>query len=149
MASVEHTVTKRLVEKANGSANFDHDDWDKKIPDAVFTMNTAKQATVKISPFDLAYGRTPVMSVNLAFPFPEEEPERRTEFYPKIFRKISRQLIMRQETRSKKFTDMYRYPNPVFLKGDLVVVYNKRGALVLKTTPKTPATGDRTMVHPT
>ena len=85
----------------------------------------------------------------LTFPFPEEEPERRTEFYPKIFRKISRQLIMRQETRSKKFTDMYRYPNPVFLKGDLVVVYNKRGALVLKTTPKTPATGDRTMVHPT
>ena len=138
MASVEHAATNGLVEKANGSltstfaafVNLDHDDWDEKIPDAVFAMNTAKQATVKISPFELVYGRTPVMSVDLAFPFPEEEPERRTEFFRKIFRwrKVARQLILRQQARSKKLADKYRSPNPVFHKGDLVIVFKKRGA---------------------
>jgi hypothetical protein len=136
MASIEHPPTNGLVEKANGSltatfaafVNFDHTNWDEGIPEALFAINSAKQSTTKISPFELVYGRTPVTSVELAFPFPREEPERTEDFLRKVWkwRKTARNFIMKQQARSKRYVDKYRSPAPLYKKGDLVLVFKKR-----------------------
>ena len=84
MASSEHPETNGLVEKANlatastlaAYVNVEHTDWDERIPHAIHAMNTAKQATTKISPFELVHGHAAVTSAELSFPWPEEEEER-------------------------------------------------------------------------
>jgi hypothetical protein len=99
-----------------------------EIPEALFAINSAKQSTTKISPFELVYGWTPVTSVELAFPFPREEPERTEDFLRKVWkwRKTARNFIMKQQARSKRYVDKYRSPAPLYRKGDLVLVFKKR-----------------------
>ena len=138
MASAEHPQTNGLVEKANFTianalaafVNLDHSDWDVHVPAAVFAINTAKQETIKISPFELMFGRSPVTSTELAFPWPEEEPEKKEDFLNKVWkwRRVARRLILSQQAKSKRAVDAYRKPAPVFHRGDLVVVYKKRRA---------------------
>ena len=134
MASVEHPQTNGLAEKANFTianalaafVNMDHADWDVHVSAAVFVINTAKQETVKISSFELMFGRTAVTSTELAFPWPDDEPERKEDFFNKVWkwRRVARRLILSQPAKSKRAFDVYRKPAPVFHR----VVYKKRRA---------------------
>jgi hypothetical protein len=136
MASVEHPQTNGLVEKANFTianalaayVNFDHTDWDLHIPEAIFAINTAKQETTKISPYELVFGHTAVTSTELAFPWPKEEAKRTEDFFRKVWRwrKVAREMIVRQQAKSKREADRYVSPGPTYRRGDLVVVYKKR-----------------------
>ncbi|KZS02644.1 Uncharacterized protein APZ42_000239, partial [Daphnia magna] len=66
-ATAEHPQTSGLVERVNRTmtlalaayVNVEHDDWDRHLPAAVFAINTARQSTTEISPFQLVYGRLP------------------------------------------------------------------------------------------
>ena len=138
LASVEHPETNGLVEKANRTitsaisayVNLTHTDWDDQLPNALFAINTAKQATTKISPFELLYGRTARTPIELAFPWPPDQPERKEVFFKKVWRwrKTARNLIIRQQKKSKSYVDLYRSPDPTFQRGELVVIYkNRRG----------------------
>lgn len=109
MASIEHPETNGLVNRTTvemmaAYVNMVHTDWDEHIPIALFAMNTAKQATTKILPFELVYGRTAVTPTELAFTWPKEEPERREVFLRKVrkWRKMARRLILGQQKKSKK-----------------------------------------------
>lgn len=70
-----------MVEKMNESiastlaayVNFSHTDWDKKITRTVFSITTAKQLSTDISPLELVCGKTAVMAVESAFPWPPGE----------------------------------------------------------------------------
>ena len=124
MNTQQQTTNGSLTATIAAFVDMEQDDWDEKVADAVFAVNTAKQATTKISPFELVFGRTPTMSADLAFPFPQEEPEGREDFFKKVFkwRKVARQLILRQQQRSKKYADQFRRPDPSYRQGDLVLV---------------------------
>ncbi len=68
---LEQPQTSELVERVNRTmaialaayVNVDHDDWDRHLPAAIFAINTAKQSTTEISPFQLVYGRLPFLTL--------------------------------------------------------------------------------------
>ena len=80
-ATAEHPQTSGLVERVNRTmtqalaayVNTDHDDWDRHLPAAVFAINTARQSTVEISPFQLVYGRLATSLHNIGESFPVAE----------------------------------------------------------------------------
>lgn len=136
MASAEHPETNGLVERVNRAiastlaafVNWSQDDWDEKLPQAIFAINTAKQSTTQITPFELVYGRPPVLSHELAFPWQENEIEHREDFQRKVdkWRRVARLLIASQQRKTKAYADRFRKPDPIFKEGDLVLVFRRR-----------------------
>jgi len=136
MASAEHPETNGLIERVNRAIaatlaafiNLNQDDWDEKLPQAIFAINTAKQSTTQITPFELVYGRPPVLAHELAFPWPEDEAEHRDDFQRKLdkWRKVARLLIASQQKKSKAHADRFRKPDPIYKEGDLVLVFRRR-----------------------
>ncbi|KAI9550030.1 hypothetical protein GHT06_007621 [Daphnia sinensis] len=131
-ASAEHPETNGLVEKMNGSiastlaafVNFTHSDWDEKVARAIFSINTSKQSTTEITPFELVFGRPAVLAVENAFPWPPStpvSPQRRMEAVAQ-WRKTARRLIVVRQRKSKKIYDQFRKPDPSFLPGELVLI---------------------------
>ncbi|KAI9555008.1 hypothetical protein GHT06_020301 [Daphnia sinensis] len=131
-ASAEHPETNGLVEKINGSiastlaafVNFTHSDWDEKVARAIFSINTSKQSTTEITPFELVFGRPAVLAVENAFPWPPSTPvcpQRRMEAVAQ-WRKTARRLIVVRQRKSKKTYDQFRKPDPSFLPGELVLI---------------------------
>ncbi|KAI9555914.1 enzymatic polyprotein [Daphnia sinensis] len=134
-ASAEHPETNGLVEKMNGSiastlaayVNFNHTDWDKKIARATFCINTAKQSSTEISPFELVYGRTAVMVVELAFPWPPDEHPSNDDRVKAVtrWRETARKLVIKRQHKAKENYDRYRKPDPIFRPGELVLIARK------------------------
>ena len=137
-ASGEHPETNGLVEKANGTltatlaafVNFQHTDWDEKVAEAAFCINTAKQSSTEISPFELVYARHATLSQDLAFPWPPSDEESYEDRRVKIvrWRKTARDLVIKSQRRSKDYCDKYRKADPIFQPGDLVLVARHRRA---------------------
>ena len=94
MASAEHPETNGLVERLNRSlsatlaafVNVSHMDWDEKLSAKVFAINTAKQKTTEITPFELVYGREPRLPHELAFPEASNDKEGIFQYLSKITR---------------------------------------------------------------
>ena len=136
MASAEHPETNGLMEKVNRAiaatlaafVNWREDDWDEKFPQAVFAINSAKQATTRLTPFELTYGRPAVLPSELAFPWPPGEMENELDFMRKVekWRRVARLLIVSQQKKSKAYADLYRKPEPEYREGDLVLVFRRR-----------------------
>ncbi|KZS03988.1 Uncharacterized protein APZ42_033158 [Daphnia magna] len=135
-ASAEHPETNGLVERINSSiastlaafVNFDHYDWDEGIARAVFSINTSKQSTTEITPFELVFGRPAVMSLESAFPWPPSTPlthEERVEVVSR-WRKIARRLIIIRQKKSKLNYDRFRKADPIFQIGELVLIARRR-----------------------
>lgn len=131
-ASAEHPETNGLVEKINSSiastlaayVDLNHGDWDQRIGRAVFSINTAKQSTTEITPFELVYGRPAVMPINSTFLWPPTTPQSHDERMHTVsrWRKVARRLIIIRHRKSKKYSDRFRKPDPTFLPGELVLI---------------------------
>ncbi|XP_045025142.1 uncharacterized protein LOC123469863 [Daphnia magna] len=87
-ATAEHPETNGLVERVNRTLtlalcafiNAQHNDWDKHLAAAAYAINTARQSTTEITPFELVNGRQPVLPVERLFPWPAEEQEIHVDF---------------------------------------------------------------------
>ncbi|KZS11898.1 putative Histone-lysine N-methyltransferase NSD2 [Daphnia magna] len=51
-----------MVSTIRSYVNLHHNDWNLHIPMATLAINSARQSTTKRSPFELVYGKTPVLS---------------------------------------------------------------------------------------
>jgi transposase InsO family protein len=136
MCSAEHPESNGLVERVNRAiastlaafVNLKHDDWDVKLHQAVFAINSAKQSTTQKSPFELVYGRPAVTPDEVLFPWVPQMIEGEDDFIRKVarWRKVARSLILAQQRKSKTLADRFRNPDPVFKLGDLVLVARRR-----------------------
>ena len=136
MCSAEHPESNGLVERVNRAiastlaafVNLTHTDWDLKLHQAVFAINSAKQSTTQKSPFELVYGRPAVTPDEVLFPWVPREVETEEDFMRKVakWRKVARSLILSQQKKSKTLADRYRNPDPIFKLGDLVLVARRR-----------------------
>lgn len=134
-ATAEHPQTSGLVDRVNrtinqaleGYVNTDHDDLDRHLPAAVFEINTARQSTVKISPFQLVYGRLPFTTLKNHFPWPKERPEPFDIFLASVgeLREAARLKIIRKLEKSKRLVDQWRRIVLNLRPGELVLVRRK------------------------
>lgn len=147
-ATPEHPQTNGLVERVNRTtaqalAAFispTHADWDDRLPDAVFAINSAKQSTVQYSPFQLVYGRLPTHAVDNLFEWPSDRPATQREFERRVarMRRAARLNTINRQRRSKKLTDARRRAAKPLVPGDLVLVRRrlKKKGLTRKFMPK-------------
>ena len=90
----------------------------------MFSINTSKQSTTEITPFELVFGRPAVLSMESAFPWPPTTPrthEERVEVVSR-WRKMARRLIIIRQKKSKLNYDRYRKADPTFKNGELVLI---------------------------
>ncbi|KFD60900.1 LOW QUALITY PROTEIN: hypothetical protein M514_26889 [Trichuris suis] len=80
MVSACHPQANGLVERTNQTVsnvlsayvNSKHNNWDELLPFTMFALNTAEQSSTKISPFELVYGRLPILPEERCFPWPDD-----------------------------------------------------------------------------
>ncbi|XP_057376543.1 uncharacterized protein LOC130697744 [Daphnia carinata] len=135
LATAEHPETNGLVERVNRTltlalcafVNPEHTDWDLHLAAATYAINTARQATTEVTPFELVNGRPPVLAIENLFPWPKNEEEPHATFLSRVseWRSSARLRIVEKQRKSKERTDRVRRPEPEFLQGDLVLVRRK------------------------
>ncbi|XP_045023994.1 LOW QUALITY PROTEIN: uncharacterized protein LOC116925085 [Daphnia magna] len=134
-ATAEHPQTSGLVERVNRTmtlalaayVNTDHDDWDRHLPAAIFAINTARQSTTEISPFQLVYGRLPFTALENEFPWPKERPESFNVFLSRVekLRDAARMNIVKKTEKVKRLMDLRRRVVKDLFPGELVLVRRK------------------------
>ena len=132
LVTPEHPEGNGQVERVNRTLasalapylNSRHTDWDTKLTDAVFAINTARQSATQESPFLLVYGREPNAPADNLFPWPAEKPESTRAFVRRVnrLRKTVRHVLLAKQRKTKKRVDATRQRAPEYAPGDLVLV---------------------------
>ena len=92
MASADHPQTNGWVEKINRAlaetlaafVNVAHTNWDEKLSQAIFAINTTKQSTTLFSSYKLVYGRRPHLPLDYLFPLTDQSDEREENYFRRI-----------------------------------------------------------------
>ncbi|KFD60016.1 hypothetical protein M514_27800, partial [Trichuris suis] len=130
MVSACHPQANGLVERTNQtvsnvlSAYVDskHNNWDELLPFTMFALNTAERSSMKISPFELVYGRLPILPKESCFPWPDDGNLPYEVFRERLEerRKEARRNCLLSQERQKKYYDGKRQTGPRFHVGQLV-----------------------------
>ncbi|KZS08011.1 Uncharacterized protein APZ42_028400 [Daphnia magna] len=106
----EKRVNRIIAQALAAYDNTDHDDWDRHLPAAVFAINTARQSTVEILPFQLVYGRLPFTALENHFPWPKGRPKPFDIFLVRVgeLRQAAGLNIVKKPEKSKRLVDLRR-----------------------------------------
>jgi ribosomal protein L21E len=143
-----HPATNGLVERFNrtlveslAKTSENAEEWDKHIPSVLFAYRTAKQATTKIEPFYLVYGRTANFPTKEGIEYQEGNLLDRlytlvndlSEERGQAQIRIKRQQSKQKERHDRKITSVKTYEI-----GDKVLVYDaaKQSSHTGKLNPK-------------
>ena len=104
--------------------NMAHTDWDTKLQGAALAVNTTRQSTTEVTPFELVYGRRPVMAQENKFPWPPESPELYEVFAKRVaeMREAVGLKIIEKLRKVKDRVDRSRRVTRVLRVGELVLV---------------------------
>uniref|UniRef100_A0A5S6QK16 RNA-directed DNA polymerase n=1 Tax=Trichuris muris TaxID=70415 RepID=A0A5S6QK16_TRIMR len=132
MTTAYHPQTNGLVERANRTltgilaayVDASHQKWDELVPFATFAMNTSEQESTKWSPFELVYGRLPILPEESRLPWPVDSSETFQKFRERVkqWRTQAKNTICKSQRKQKRYYDNGRKPNVLFKPGQLVMV---------------------------
>ena len=143
-----HPQTNGIVERLNATfipqisklQDTNHNNWDEYLQAVVFAYNTGIHKNTKYSPYELLYGRSPRLPINIrpssfSFSKPNDyfEQLKRTL---RIYQEAARHHIVLQQRINKNMYDRNRI-NPQYKVGDKVLTrnYSTRGKLEPKFSP--------------
>jgi hypothetical protein len=128
-----HPQTNGQVERYNSTmdakiaalSNLRKTDWDEQLPFVTFNYNTSIHSSTKQIPFEMMYGRTPVL------PFDHQDNNVTLSYDPEHIKKLNHYLsslneqakstITQNQEQYKQRYDTHR-SNPSYNTGDLVLV---------------------------
>ena len=128
-----HPQTNGQVERYNSTmdakiaalSNLRKTDWDDQLPFVTFNYNTSVHALTKQTPFEMMYGRSPVL------PFDHQDPNVTLSYDPEHAKKLNQFLsnlneqaklhIIKNQERYKQRYDINR-SDPIYNVDDLVLV---------------------------
>jgi RNase H-like domain found in reverse transcriptase/Reverse transcriptase (RNA-dependent DNA polymerase)/Integrase zinc binding domain/Integrase core domain len=130
LASAEHAQTNGLVEKMNGTlmdrlaafVDVEEADWDARLPQAVFAINSSCQTTTRASPFEVLFGIPPVLPIEARLPKVIERSEGERKSRQVEMRKRVEERIAKAQKVQKENYDRRRRAAPDYHEGDLVLV---------------------------
>jgi hypothetical protein len=125
-----------------------HTNWDNFLQSSISAYNTSKQASLKMSPYEVLFAREPVKLADVILSKPISLPEKKTSEYVdelkqnalKINNRINENLKRAQEIQ-KKYYDKTIKNSRKFEIGDLVLVVNERSILGESSAFKNRAIG--------
>ncbi|CAF3145805.1 unnamed protein product [Rotaria sp. Silwood2] len=128
-----HPQTNGQVERYNSTmdakiaalSNLRKTDWDDQLPFVTFNYNTSIHPSTKQIPFEMMYGRSPVLpfdhqDTNVTLSYDSEHVKKRQQFLSKLNEPAKLNIIKNQQ-RYKQRYDINR-SNPSYNIGDLVLV---------------------------
>lgn len=128
-----HPMTNGQIERYNATmdskiaalSNEQRTNWDEQLPFVTFNYNTSIHATTGQIPFELMYGRSPILPFDQQQPIITlaQDPEHvnKLKQYLSILTERAKKNIIQQQTRYKKRYDRYR-TNPTYKINDLVLI---------------------------
>uniref|UniRef100_A0A5S6Q176 CCHC-type domain-containing protein n=1 Tax=Trichuris muris TaxID=70415 RepID=A0A5S6Q176_TRIMR len=113
----------RLIGTVEGQ-DASHQKWDELVPFATFAMNTTEQESTKWSPFELVYGRQPMLPEESRLPWPLDSKETFEEFRDRVkqWRIQAKEFAKVRFKKKKRCYDNGRKPNVLFEPRQLFMV---------------------------
>ncbi|CAF4440962.1 unnamed protein product, partial [Adineta steineri] len=113
------------MQKIAALSNLRKTDWDDQLPFVTFNYNASIHSSTKQIPFEMMYGRTPVLPFdyqdpNVIISHDPEQINKLTKYLSSLSEKAKQNITASQE-RSKQRYDTNR-ANPSYNTGDLVLV---------------------------
>ncbi|CAF4502945.1 unnamed protein product, partial [Rotaria magnacalcarata] len=132
-------------------SNLRKTDWDDQLPFVTFNYNTSIHSSTKQIPFEMIYGRTPILPIdyqdNVTISYDDKHIKKLNQFFQKLNEQAKINIITNQE-RYKQRYDTNR-SDPAYDIGDLVLIktnntryrfdicYEGPYRIIKKLTPKT------------
>ncbi|CAM2725959.1 unnamed protein product [Rotaria socialis] len=128
-----HPMTNGQIERFNATmdakiatlSNDKHTDWDEQLPFVTFNYNTSIHTTTGQIPFELIYGRSPILPIDQQQPLVtlSQDPEHKEKLnqYVSTLTEQAKTKILKQQGHYKERYDRHR-TNPNHKIGDLVLI---------------------------
>ncbi|CAF2249663.1 unnamed protein product [Rotaria magnacalcarata] len=134
-----HPMTNGQIERFNATmdakiaalSNEKRTNWDEKLPFVTFNYNTTIHRTTNQIPFELIYGRKPILPFDQQQPLVtlSQDPEHKTKLnqHLSVLTEQAKATILEQQRKYRERYDRYR-TNPIYKINDIILVktLNKR-----------------------